>query len=58
MTALAAGTQSVTYYGNKGGYVTILIKNTVGKPCPRCGTLIEKTAYMGGAYTGALPVSR
>ena len=32
-----------------GGYRTILSKNTVGTPCPVCGTIIQKEAYMGGS---------
>jgi len=36
-------------FGNFCGYKTILCKNTVGKPCPRCGSLIEKANYMGGS---------
>jgi len=35
-------------YGNPGGYVRILDKNTVGKPCPVCGKKIEKMQYLGG----------
>ena len=35
-------------FGNAGGYKTILSKNTVGKPCPVCGAVIQKAAYMGG----------
>jgi formamidopyrimidine-DNA glycosylase len=36
-------------FGHSGGYRTILSKNTVGKPCPACGTFIKKEAYMGGS---------
>ncbi|MBN1367852.1 MAG: hypothetical protein JW967_07985 [Dehalococcoidales bacterium] len=36
-------------FGNPGSYQTILSKNTVNKPCPICGTLIKKEAYMGGS---------
>ncbi len=36
-------------FGKNGGYHTILSKNTVGKPCPVCGTLIKKEAYLGGS---------
>ena len=39
-------------FGNPGGYQTVLSKFTVGTPCPTCGTLIRKQAYMGGSiYT-------
>lgn len=27
----------------------VLDSKTVGRPCPRCGTPIEKAAYLGGA---------
>jgi formamidopyrimidine-DNA glycosylase len=36
-------------FGRPGGYQTVLSKNTVGKPCPVCGTVIKKEAYMGGS---------
>lgn len=32
-----------------GGYKTVLSKNTVGAPCPACGSVIQKEAYLGGA---------
>lgn len=35
--------------GRPGGYKTIMCKNSMGKPCPACGTLIKKEAYMGGS---------
>jgi formamidopyrimidine-DNA glycosylase len=35
-------------FGRPGRYRTILSKNTLGKPCPLCGTLIKRDAYMGG----------
>lgn len=36
-------------FGNWGGYKTILSKNTVDRPCPSCGSIIRKEAYLGGA---------
>lgn len=36
-------------FGCFGRYKTILSKNTVNKPCPICGTIIKKEAYMGGS---------
>lgn len=36
-------------FGRSGGYQTILSKNTVGKACPACGTLIKKELYLGGS---------
>lgn len=35
-------------FGKDCGYRTSLSRNTLGLPCPRCGTPIEKAAYMGG----------
>jgi formamidopyrimidine-DNA glycosylase len=36
-------------FGKSGGYICQLSKNTVGKPCPVCRTLIKKEAYLGGS---------
>lgn len=36
-------------FGNFGGYITKAGKKMLGKPCGRCGELIVKEAYMGGA---------
>jgi formamidopyrimidine-DNA glycosylase len=36
-------------YGNRGGYVRIMDKNAVGRPCPACGGDVEKIQYLGGA---------
>lgn len=36
-------------FGQPGGYITRLSKNTVGQPCPECGGEIMKEAYMGGS---------
>lgn len=36
-------------FGCYGGYRTRLSKNTAGKPCEECGTIIKKEAYMGGS---------
>ena len=35
--------------GKPGAYKTKLNKNTVGQPCPICGTLVKKEAYLGGS---------
>lgn len=34
--------------GVKGGYITRLSKNALGKPCPRCGGSIVRESYLGG----------
>jgi len=36
-------------YNQPGRYVRLMDKNTVGHPCPRCGSTIEKMQYLGGA---------
>lgn len=36
-------------FGNPGGYQTILSKNTLKRPCPKCGGQITRQAYMGGS---------
>ena len=38
----------VDLHNNPGGYVRILDKNALGKPCPVCGKNIEKMQYLGG----------
>ena len=35
--------------GNPGGYVPFLSKDTLGQECTRCGAIIVKESYMGGA---------
>jgi len=35
-------------FGRPGGYASVMSKNTVGKPCPACGSPIQKEAYLGG----------
>jgi formamidopyrimidine-DNA glycosylase len=37
------------FFGQSGGYKTLLSKNTVSTPCPVCGNSIKKEAYLGGA---------
>ena len=36
-------------YGNRGGYVRIMDKEAVGRPCPECGGVVEKIQYLGGS---------
>lgn len=35
-------------FGNNGGYSTILSNKTLDTPCPRCGAVIIRQAYLGG----------
>jgi formamidopyrimidine-DNA glycosylase len=49
MTARGGRDTELDLFGRPGGYVTVLSKNTVDQPCPLCGALICKEAYLGGA---------
>ncbi len=49
MTARGGRDTELDLFGQPGGYVTVLSKNTVDRPCPACGALVCKEAYLGGA---------
>jgi formamidopyrimidine-DNA glycosylase len=49
MTAKGGRDTENDLLGKPGTYKTKLSKNSVGQPCPICGTLIEKEAYLGGS---------
>jgi formamidopyrimidine-DNA glycosylase len=49
MTAQGGRDTERDLFGRPGGYVTVLSKNTVDKPCPACGTAIRKESYLGGS---------
>jgi formamidopyrimidine-DNA glycosylase len=36
-------------YNQPGKYVRLMDKNRAGKPCPECGSKIQKIQYLGGA---------
>jgi len=36
-------------YNNPGGYIRLMDKNALNRPCPECGGKIEKMQYLGGA---------
>jgi formamidopyrimidine-DNA glycosylase len=48
---IAAGGRDdeVDLFGQPGGYRRIMSSRSVGAPCPRCGALVQKLQYMGGA---------
>lgn len=48
MTARGGRDTERDLFGHWGGYQTILSRNTLGKPCPACGTVIVKEPYLGG----------
>lgn len=35
-------------HNSRGGYIRIMDKNAVGRPCPECGGEVEKLSYLGG----------
>jgi formamidopyrimidine-DNA glycosylase len=39
----------IDLFGQRGGYVRLMDNAAVGKPCPECGTKIQKIHYLGGA---------
>jgi formamidopyrimidine-DNA glycosylase len=46
---LGGSEQEIDLYGNLGGYRRILGEHMKGKPCPRCGTPIEKLNVLGSS---------
>ena len=48
MTELGGRDTEKDLYGKPGGYITVMSKKNVGMPCPACGDLIKRMAYMGG----------
>jgi formamidopyrimidine-DNA glycosylase len=36
-------------FNQRGGYVRIMDKNALDRPCPECGGKVEKIQYLGGA---------
>ncbi len=49
MVACGGRDTETDLYGRQGGYRTILSRNTVDNPCPVCGAIIKKEAYLGGS---------
>lgn len=49
--AVGLGGRDTEYdlHGNPGRYVPILDKRANGKPCPECGTRVEKISFLGGS---------
>ena len=36
-------------FDHPGSYIRLMSSQTVGQPCPNCGTTIQKISYLGGA---------
>jgi formamidopyrimidine-DNA glycosylase len=49
MTELGGRDTEKDLYGNNGGYLTKMSKNTSGSTCPDCDGLIIKETYLGGS---------
>lgn len=49
ITSCGGRYDEVDLYDRPGGYVRLMDKNSAGKPCPVCDTIIEKMQYLGGA---------
>ena len=49
MTAMGGRNSETDLFGSPGGYKPFLSKDTVGEHCVRCGDIIMKESYMGGA---------
>jgi formamidopyrimidine-DNA glycosylase len=49
MTARCGRDTENDLFGRPGAYKAKLSKNAAGRPCPVCGTLIKKEAYLGGS---------
>ena len=48
MTAKGGRDTEKNLFGKPGGYITTMSKKNEGMPCPACGGLIRRMAYMGG----------
>ncbi len=49
MTKLGGRDTEKDFFGNNGGYKTVMSKNNAGLPCPACSSLIKKENFMGGS---------
>jgi formamidopyrimidine-DNA glycosylase len=49
VTAAGGRADERDLFGNPGGYRRLMDSHATGRPCPRCGTLVEKLQYLGGA---------
>lgn len=47
--ALGGRYDEVDLYNHPGGYVRLMDRHAVERPCPQCGGKIEKMQYLGGA---------
>jgi len=48
LTAMTQMWDELDLHNRRGGYVRIMDKNAVGRPCPQCRSKVEKIQYLGG----------
>jgi formamidopyrimidine-DNA glycosylase len=46
---LGGRNDEVDLFGRRGGYVRLMDSKAAGQPCPKCGHIVEKIQYLGGA---------
>jgi formamidopyrimidine-DNA glycosylase len=46
---LGGRNDEVDLFGNPGRYARLMCKGAAGRPCPACGTTVQKIQYLGGA---------
>lgn len=52
MSRLGGRSTEKDLFGQPGGYPVVMCAAYNGRPCPKCGVLIQKASYMGGSiYT-------
>ena len=52
MTRMGGRSTEKDLFGQPGGYPVVMCAAYNGRPCPKCGTIIQKQSYMGGSiYT-------
>jgi formamidopyrimidine-DNA glycosylase len=49
VTAAGGRDDEFELFGQPGGYRRLMSSKAVGAPCPRCGALVQRMQYLGGA---------
>ena len=49
VTEAGGRSDELDLYGRPGGYARLMDSRSVGRPCPVCGTPVEKISYLGGS---------
>jgi formamidopyrimidine-DNA glycosylase len=48
-TAKGGRSDELDLFGQLGGYERVMDNKATGRPCPQCGTKVDKIVYLGGA---------